>query len=82
MAIKARAPRPGLLHHTDRGGQYVSREYKLILERAGIRSSMSREVLQVPRTVDSLILSLLKGSQNVREAIVCFKAGTSPAVYA
>ena len=42
MAIKARAPRPGLLHHTDRGGQYVSKEYKLILERAGIRSSMSR----------------------------------------
>jgi putative transposase len=42
MAIKVRAPRPGLLHHTDRGGQYVSKEYKLILERAGIRSSMSR----------------------------------------
>ena len=42
MAIKARAPRPGLLHHTDRGGQYVSKEYKLILQRAGIRPSMSR----------------------------------------
>ena len=42
MAIKARAPRPGLLHHTDRGGQYVSKEYKRILERADIRSSMSR----------------------------------------
>ena len=42
MAIKVRAPRPGLLHHTDRGGQYVSNEYKRILERAGIQSSMSR----------------------------------------
>lgn len=42
MAIKARAPRPGMLHHTDRGGQYVSKEYKRILQRAGIRSSMSR----------------------------------------
>lgn len=41
-AIRARAPQPGLLHHTDRGGQYVSKEYKRILERAGIRSSMSR----------------------------------------
>ena len=42
MAIKTRAPRPNLLHHTDRGGQYVSKEYKQILERAGMRSSMSR----------------------------------------
>lgn len=42
MAIKTRAPRADLLHHTDRGGQYVSKEYKQILERAGIRSSMSR----------------------------------------
>lgn len=42
MGIKARDPRPGLIHHTDRGGQYVSKEYKRVLERAGIRSSMSR----------------------------------------
>ena len=42
MAIKARAPQPGLLHHTDRGGQYVSQEYKQTLQRADIRSSMSR----------------------------------------
>jgi putative transposase len=42
MAIKTRAPRPDPLHHTHRGGQYVSKEYKQILERAGIRSSMSR----------------------------------------
>ena len=39
------------------------------------------EVLQVPRTVDSLILSVLKGSQNVRKANVCIQARPSPAVY-
>ena len=39
------------------------------------------EVLQVPRTVDSLILSVLKGSQNVIEAIVSVKAERSSSVY-
>ena len=42
---------------------------------------VQREVLQVPRTVDSLILSVLKGSQNVIEAIVSVKAERSSSVY-
>jgi transposase InsO family protein len=42
MAIRFRSPQPGLIHHTDRGGQYVSNEYKQILLRAAMRSSMSR----------------------------------------
>jgi putative transposase len=41
-AIKARSPGPGLIHHSDRGGQYVSTEYKRTLQRAAILSSMSR----------------------------------------
>ena len=45
------------------------------------REPRSSEVLQVPRTVDSLILSILKGSQNVRETIVSGKAEGSSAVY-
>ncbi len=39
------------------------------------------EVLQVPRTVDSLILSVLKGSQNVRKANVRTQARPSSAFY-
>lgn len=39
------------------------------------------EVLQVPRTVESLILSLLKGCQNISETIVCVEACGSPSVY-
>ena len=42
MAIRSRSPQPGLIHHSDRGGQYVSNEYKQILLRAAMRSSMSR----------------------------------------
>lgn len=42
MAVAARKPKPGLLHHTDRGGQYLSAEYQDQLDRHGIVCSMSR----------------------------------------
>ena len=42
QAIRARQPRPGLVHHTDRGGQYAGAAYRGLLDRAGIRQSMSR----------------------------------------
>ena len=41
-AIRARHPKPGLIHHTDRGGQYASLDYREILARAGMPQSMSR----------------------------------------
>jgi transposase InsO family protein len=41
-AIALRQPRPGLIHHTDRGGQYAGAQYRKILARAGISQSMSR----------------------------------------
>ena len=41
-AIRSRRPDPGLLHHTDRGGQYLSAEYQDCLDRNGIICSMSR----------------------------------------
>ena len=42
MAIEQRRPRSGLIHHTDRGGQYSAAEYQEILDRHGIECSMSR----------------------------------------
>lgn len=42
MAITHRRPSEGLLHHSDRGSQYASQEYQLVLSRHGMRSSMSR----------------------------------------
>lgn len=41
-AITVRQPRPGLIHHTDRGGQYAGSEYRKLLARTGIAQSMSR----------------------------------------
>jgi transposase InsO family protein len=41
-AIALRGPRPDLIHHTDRGGQYAGNEYRRVLKRAGMRQSMSR----------------------------------------
>jgi transposase InsO family protein len=41
-AIALRSPRAGLIHHTDRGGQYAGKEYRRVLERAEICQSMSR----------------------------------------
>ena len=41
-AIKNRKPAPGMIHHTDRGGQYAGKEYRKIIKRADMRQSMSR----------------------------------------
>ena len=40
--IKERQPLEGLIHHTDRGGQYAGTDYRAVLRRAEIRQSMSR----------------------------------------
>ena len=43
MAIETRRPKPGsLVHHSDRGIQYASGDYTLLLEAHGIIASMSR----------------------------------------
>lgn len=41
-AIRLRGPGTGLIHHTDRGGQYAGKEYRRVLQRAEVRQSMSR----------------------------------------
>ena len=43
MAYRRRLPGTGLLHHSDRGSQYASREYRNLLSRYGMRISMSRK---------------------------------------
>ena len=42
MAIRERQPPALLVHHTDRGGQYASNRYRAVLQRAGLRQSLSR----------------------------------------
>jgi hypothetical protein len=42
MAVDRRTPLPGLVHHSDRGSQYASRDYTELLQANKIRISMSR----------------------------------------
>jgi putative transposase len=43
MALQRRRPAPGLLHHSDRGVQYASNEYRAALEEQKAIVSMSRK---------------------------------------
>lgn len=42
QALAERRPPPGLIHHSDRGLQYASREYVTLLDSHGISGSMSK----------------------------------------
>ena len=40
-AVEAKRPARGLMHHSDRGSQYCSQEYRRLVEHSGLLSSMS-----------------------------------------
>jgi transposase InsO family protein len=42
MALKSRKPAPGLIHHSDRGNQYVSERNIRMLEKRVVQISISR----------------------------------------
>jgi len=42
-AVAAKRPAQGLIHHSDRGSQYCSHEYRNILDQFGLTASMSRK---------------------------------------
>jgi transposase InsO family protein len=42
-AVSAKRPGKGLIHHSDRGSQYCSHEYRRILDQFGMKASMSRK---------------------------------------
>jgi len=41
-AVELRRPAPGLIHHTDRGSQYASKDYHALMKTWKMRPSMSR----------------------------------------
>jgi transposase InsO family protein len=43
MALGARRPAPGLIHHSDRGVQYACEAYREVLDAHGLVASMSRK---------------------------------------
>lgn len=43
LAVAQRQPSPGLVHHSDRGSQYASADYRVLLTAWGMVASMSRK---------------------------------------
>jgi transposase InsO family protein len=43
MAIAAKQPGPGLIHHSDKGVQYASEDYRKVINSVGLQASMSRK---------------------------------------
>ena len=59
MALAQRRPRPGLIHHTDRGPQYSTPAYRSTLEAHGLRPSMNgRKVPQDNAVAESFFSNL------------------------
>jgi putative transposase len=67
MAIDLRNPGPGLIHHSDRGSQYASLEYRAELGRHGIVCSMSRKGDCWDNAVAESFFATLKGELIERE---------------
>ena len=60
MSLVQRKPLEGMLHHSDRGSQYASREYQALLEESGIGCSMSRRANCWDNAVVESFFSTLK----------------------
>jgi transposase InsO family protein len=43
LVVAQRQPDPGLVHHSDRGSQYASADYQVLLTAWGVEASMSRK---------------------------------------
>jgi transposase InsO family protein len=60
MALTSRKPKRGLLHHSDRGVQYASAEYRSLLAAHGCQASMSRRGNCYDNAVAESFFSTLK----------------------
>jgi putative transposase len=60
MALGRRQRVVGILHHSDRGSQYASKEYQALLKQGGIRCSMSRKANCWDNAVVESFFSTLK----------------------
>ena len=63
MALTKRRPRPGLVHHSDRGVQYASQAYTQLLEQHRIRISMSRRAHPYDNARCESFFKTLKGEE-------------------
>jgi putative transposase len=67
MAIELRGPKPGLLHHSDRGVHYAGQRYQQLLRQHGIRVSMSRAGHCQDNAVVESFFSSLKNELTLHE---------------
>jgi putative transposase len=67
QALQQRRPAPGLVHHSDRGVQYASREYTALLEAHAITISMSRKGNPYDNAIAESFMKTLKYEQVYRE---------------
>ncbi len=86
MALAGRAPKPGLVHHSDRGSQYAAKSYRRILKARGIECSMSRKgdcwdnavaesffaTLKVELVYETLFITRAQARQQIFEYIEVF----------
>ena len=56
VALSSRQPLPGLILHSDRGGQYVSTEIRKVIELWRVRPSMSRAAPRRPTILTTMPL--------------------------
>jgi len=67
MGLEQRRPTPGLVHHSDRGVQYASREYTDLLLAHGIQISMSRTANPWDNAMAESFLKTLKYEEVYRQ---------------
>ena len=67
LALEQRRPSPGLVHHSDRGVQYASREYTELLKAHGIMISMSRKGNPYDNAIAESFMKTLKYEEVYRE---------------
>lgn len=75
-AVKAKRPGEGLLHHSDRGSQYASAEYRKQLVSYNMRASMSRKGNCYDNACIESFHSILK-----KEMVYCTKFKTKQQAY-
>jgi transposase InsO family protein len=80
-AIRKRSPEPGLLHHSDRGSQYVDTDYLKALAANGIERSMSRAGNCYDNAAMESFWSTLKTEAGMEEGQLVSRRETELAVF-
>lgn len=75
-AYKAKRPKKGLTHHSDRGSQYASKEYRMRLKEYHMKASMSRKGNCYDNACIESFHSLLK-----KEFVYCTRFKTKKQAY-